>query len=346
LAKTATDYINLDYSNSEQVQELIDKLQIDYIVPGCNDLSYQVCAKLHSDKKFYGIDSPEITEKIHNKERFRELAIQIGLPVPRLFSADIKNEIWPLIIKPVNAYSGRGISIVHKTEQHELGSAIKLAEKFSRTKKYIVEEYIKGQLHSHSAFIVDGKIVVDFIVEECCIANPFVVDTSRVIYDFPLEILNRIRDAVTLMARKMSLTDGLIHTQFIKNKEHFWLIEITRRCPGDLYSQLIELSTGFNYAENYARPYINQKYSFRKNTVKQSWIMRHVITQPTEGIFESVQFKLPIHIEKMVPLALAGDTVKASPFSKIGILFIKSDSKECLDSTYNKALTRDLYTIN
>ena len=345
LAKSAKNYINLDYSNVDRTREILEKMNIDYIVPGCNDRSYQVCAELNSKGNYYGIDTLETTEIINNKEKFRTFATQIGLPVPRVITKEREGKIWPLIVKPVDAYSGHGMTIVQKSEQHELQSAIDLAKEFSRSKTFIIEEYVEGQLYSHSAFITDGDIVADFIVEEHGTANQFVVDTSRVIYDFPHEMLSRIRDGIALLAKKLNLVDGLVHSQFIKNGESFWLIEVTRRCPGDLYSQLIELSTGFNYAETYARPFVKQKFSLVKNTLKKSWVMRHTISQPTEGVLGSIQFKFPILIEKMVPLSLVGDIIKASPFSRIALIFLRSNSEEELLDLYQKTLDRSLYTI-
>lgn len=345
LAKSAKNYMNLDYSNVDRTREIIEKMNIDYIVPGCNDRSYQVCAELNSKGNYYGIDTLETTEIINNKDKFRTFAAQIGLQVPLVISGEHVGEMWPVIVKPVDAYSGRGMTIVHKPEQHELQSAIDHAKEFSRSKTCIVEEYVEGQLYSHSAFITDGNIVADFIVEEHGTANPFVVDTSRVIYDFPLKMLSRIRDGIALLAKKLNLVDGLVHTQFIKDGESFWLIEVTRRCPGDLYSQLIELSTGFNYAETYARPFVKQEFSFGKNTLKQSWVMRHTISQPTEGVLGSIQFNFPILIEKMVPISLAGDMIKASPSGRIALIFLRNNSEEELSELFQKTLNRSLYTI-
>jgi hypothetical protein len=154
-----------------------------------------------------------------------------------------------------------------------------------------------------------------------------------------------IRDSIALLSKKLNLVDGLVHTQFIKNGELFWLIEITRRCPGDLYSQLIELSTGYKYAETYARPFVKRKFSLKKNTLKKSWIMRHTISQPTEGVLGSIKFNFPILIEKMVPISLAGDMIKASPFGRIALIFLRSNSEKELLELYQKTLNRSLYTI-
>ena len=256
LAKTATNYISIDYTKTDQIRELIKELEIERILPGCNDRSYQVCAELNDDGKYKGIDTQFVTETILHKEKFRIFAETAGLPVPRLLDPNNVPETWPVIVKPVDAYSGRGMTVLREQDQEFWPEAIRKAREFSHSGTCIVEQYIEGQLYSHSAFIREQEIFLDFIVEEHSTANPFTVDTSRVVFDFPEELLLKIRNSINLMARELELVDGLIHTQFIRKDEDFWLIEITRRCPGDLYSMLIELTTGIPYAELYAKPFL------------------------------------------------------------------------------------------
>ena len=346
LAKSIKNYINTDYSDVDKTQELINSLGIDYIVPGCNDRSYLVSSQLNSCGQFYGLDSLEKSETLNNKQKFREFANKIGLPVPPLISKENIDEEWPVIVKPVDAFSGRGVTVIHKTESHLLKDAINCAKMFSQSNSYIVEKYVEGQLFSHTAFIAGQQIVADFVVEEHGTANPFVVDTSRVDFEFPEEMLARIRSGIKMMAQSLSLVDGLIHTQFIKNGDNYWLIEITRRCPGDLYSQLIELSTSYRYVENYTRPFINQELLVDDYTNQKSWVMRHTISQATEGFFGSIQFFRPLLLEKWVPISVAGDYLKASPFGRVGILFAKVDAKDKLDDLFNVTLKRNLYVIH
>jgi biotin carboxylase len=347
LARSVEDHIKIDYSNVNKMQELIRSLHIDYIVPGCNDLSYQVCTQLNTEKRFFGLDNYETSQSINNKKKFRKLADQLALPAPRIIPSEKLGYVWPIIVKPVDAYSGRGVTVVHESEKDVLPVAMQRAEKSSRTGSCIVEEYIEGQLYSHSAFFSEGKILMDFIVEEHGTANPFTVDTSWVSYEFPTEMLLCIRNAIQMLAKKLHLVDGLIHTQFIKKEGTFWLIEVTRRCPGDLYSKLIELSTNFHYVESYVRPFLNQAITLESTvSLKQSYILRHTISQPIEDLFSSIQFNLPIKIEKMISLTLSGDRVKGSPLGRIAILFAKADLKKDMCNLTDFALKRELYTVN
>lgn len=346
LARTACNYINLDYSDITKVNSLIETLGIDYIVPGCNDCSYQVCAALNIDRCYSGLDSIVVSDTLNNKRKFREYATQIGIPVPRIISEPMIGDIWPLIVKPVDAYSGRGVTVVNRSEQHNLSAAIDQAQQYSRSQMYLIEEYVDGQLYSHSAFIdANGEIQQDFIVEEHGSANPFVVDTSYVVNDFSGQILQQIRENIQRLAKHLLLVAGLIHTQFIMRDGKYWIIEITRRCPGDLYAEMIQYSTGFRYAEAYCAHFIGRGYSGMQK-VHEEPILRHTVSQSVNGVFKSIEFKTQLQIQKLLPFCLAGDLVKASPFGRIGLLFARTESYEELISLMQLAIERKLYILH
>ncbi len=344
LAKSAETYVHLDYSDVDKLRNLISDRRIDYLVPGCNDLSYMVCSQINDEERFPGIDSLETAEIINNKEKFRAFADQHMLPTPRVL---IKEEIgtrWPVIVKPVDAFSGRGVTIIQENNRDEVNNILNRARQASRTNTCIVEDYVEGQLFSHTAFIQSGQILLDYIVEEHGTANPFVVDTSRVINDFPVAILEKIRADIKLIASKLLFQDGLVHTQFIQNENQYWLIEITRRCPGDLYSQLIELSTGFNYAENYTRPFIGLQLKL-PHKKHHKWIMRHTVSQPSQCIFGALSIKLPLMIQKLVPICLAGDILRPSPYGRVAILFCEEETEARLNEIFSATLKRQLYSV-
>ena len=69
LAKCAPNYINLDYSNPALLVELIDALEIDYLIPGCNDVSYRSCSLANKDNQFPGIDSIVNVDILNNKKK-------------------------------------------------------------------------------------------------------------------------------------------------------------------------------------------------------------------------------------------------------------------------------------
>ncbi len=346
LAKSVQNYIDADYSKVENVISIIESQHIKFIAPGGNDLSYKVCSEINTDNRFCNIDSIAVNETINKKEKFREFAFANNLHVPKLILPNAIEQNLPVIVKPVDAFSGHGMTVLFEFDKTNIKKAVDKAVQNSNSKKYLIEEYVSGQLYSHSAFIRDGKIMIDFVVKEFCIVNPYVVDTSHMVYNFDQEILEQIRLDIEIMAQKLLLVDGLVHTQFILNDSSFWLIEVTRRCPGDLYSKLIELSTGFPYAQYYANPFIDITNNHYKRKLKKKHIIRHTITLSQNGIFNSLDFVDDIILKKYVPLAITGDRLQESPFSRIGIAFFQANTKSAFNALVKKTIARELYTVN
>lgn len=345
LAKLAHNYVQLDYSDTEKLSAFVDEKKFDFIVPGCTDLSYEVCAKINRGR-FPGIDTPEATETINRKCMFREMATELNIPVPRVLSMEEVATSPAVIIKPVDSFSGRGMSVLTSPSLETLRSAHENACSASRSRRAIFEEYITGQLYSHSAFIRNGKISTDVIVQEDSIATPFTVDTSRVATNFCQRTLETIRKDINRMVSHLKLCDGLMHTQFIAGKDQYWIIEITRRCPGDIYSLLIQFSTGTPYAANYAAPFIGSSDCKPAAHTHNEYIIRHTVTSRQGISLWGFRFSQPVDIRLFVPLATAGDFIEPSPYGRAGIFFFSTTSESGQEALYQQLLANKLFSLN
>jgi hypothetical protein len=125
-----------------------------------------------------------------------------------------------------------------------------------------------------------------------------------------------------------------------------WLIEITRRCPGDLYSQLIELSTGFAYSGAYVDAFTGGWMQPELNAEGRRFIIRHTVTVPNTQTFLYLQFQRPVMIERWVAISKVGDRLNPSPASRVGVLFIEADLESELDEFYIETCDRKLYRLN
>ena len=152
-------------------------------------------------------------------------------------------------MKPVDSYSGNGISVVDNPTSEALDKAVNVAQGESRLRKFVIEDYVEGQLYSYSAFLEKGKVKAAFNVAEYSIVNPFVVDTSYVLSQHVFE--PSLQECAETLASALDIQHGLLHLQYIAQGSDFWLIEPARRCPGDLYSELIERATGYPYSQAY-----------------------------------------------------------------------------------------------
>ncbi|MEE7547471.1 carbamoyl-phosphate synthase small subunit, partial [Xanthomonas sp. Kuri4-1] len=249
----------MDYSDVDAVLALARQRAPAALLPGVTDVSYLTGAEVASRLGLPGFDPPETAEIVFRKDRFRAYAERQGLPVPRAVTAPARiGELrFPVLVKPADAYSGRGI--VRVDEPVGLEPAYREALAASASGQAVIEEFRPGQLHSHSAFVRQGRIVCEFYVDEYCTVYPYQVNSSCLATAMSPTLKDRVSACLQHIVADLRLCDGLVHTQFIASGEDFWLIELTRRCPGDLYSHLIEYATGAPYAALFAAPFLGHE---------------------------------------------------------------------------------------
>lgn len=327
--------IPINYSDVDVLYNHILKESYDYIVPGCNDRSYLSLAKIAEKLNYPGFDKYETVLTIHHKDKFKKIAKKHNYPVPRAVNefSEINNLKFPIIIKPVDSFSGKGTNKVEKIE--DVQKYWDEAKEFSTTGDIVAEEFVEGKLYSHSAFIKNKKIVIDFFVNEYCTVYPYQVNSSNIATKLSKKVQEGLREWTEQFAQDLDLVDGLVHTQFISDNDIFSLIEIARRCPGDLYSQLIQKSTGVNYAELYSMPFIGEELPDSLSKYKKHF-SRHTVSVDKECIFVSSGVNLEAKNIQNIQLKYSGQKMEPAPFDKSGIYFIEHDSaKEMEEKTEN-----------
>ena len=317
----------IDYSKTSELMRTVDEGDFDYLVPSCNDYAYMSCAAVAEKHGFPGYDSVDVANIIHTKGQFREAAKDCALPSPRFKMQmageplDSDNLRMPLLVKPIDAFSGRGMTKIERREN--LPEAIRHARQASRSGAVVLEEFIDGTLHSHSAYIQGQEIVVDFFVDEFCTIYPYQVNCSNHPSALPAEIRSMVRETILRFVRRFRLVDGLLHTQFLVRAGDFWIIESMRRCPGDLYGRLIELSSGVNYADLSIRAYLGLKLSSEHRDVDHHFFGRHTVScnEPIVNFSFSPDFRAKS--VDIVSLKNSGEKLGPAPFDKLAILFVE-----------------------
>jgi formate-dependent phosphoribosylglycinamide formyltransferase (GAR transformylase) len=344
LAKICPRFVQMDYADTKRLPSLVKKHKFSALVPGCTDVSYRACAQV-SRGRFKGIDLPEVVDLFQRKDLFRGLASSLGLPVAASWTLGKPVPNAGIIIKPVDSFSGRGISILPKPSKSSFQKAVKWAKKNSPRGAWLAEEFIPGQLFSYSAFVRKGRVAEDFVVQENCVADPFAVDLSRVSYDFPVSMRRLFKKDVEAIATHLSLCDGLVHAQLIVRGDRYWFIEITRRCPGDLYSLLVEYSTGFSYAGSYTAPFVGQKLP--KNPGQTKFVIRHTACPKTgDRPFWGISFREEVKMRHFIPLATLGQSLPSGPLGRAALMFLAFPSQTKQTRYYDKLLQRKLYDFS
>lgn len=318
----------VDFSVQDDLLNLVASERFTHLIPSCNDFSYLACAWCADKFAFPGFDSYQTTLILHTKHAFREFAERQGFPVPRSYPPDALESLrFPVLVKPVDAFSGRGMSLV--SEKRQLDAALSLAQRCSRSGQAVIEDYICGTLHSHSAFIRDGHFAFDTFADEFCSVYPYQVDCSNIPSILPDSLRRRLRECMLELVTTLDLQDGLLHTQFMTDGHDFWLIECMRRCPGDLYGTLVESALGVPYNRLYLSGFLGEKPPFTQAD-QTRFYARHTLSVKQAQVFASFTHHIPGRNIRYFPLKSSGEAFQPAPYDKAGILFAEFDSFQTL----------------
>jgi biotin carboxylase len=313
----------MDYGDRERLLAAAKDEKIDYIVPGCTDVSYLSSAWVAEQLQLPGYDSVEAADIIHNKQKFRQFCQEHGFPTPRATPSlsEVSSLNFPLLIKPSDSFSGKGI--VKVDDLRELSRASEFAKAESRTHRVLFEEFVEGRLYSHSAFLRNGKVNADFFVSEYCTVHPYQVNSSCVCLDLEAKICDGLRRWLENFASVHGSADGLMHTQFISDGDRFFLIEPMRRCPGDLYAGLITRSTGIDYAAMYVAGFCGLDIPRDDAVHDKRYISRHTVSVERDCTYLSSGLAVPNATASFVPLKKTGEPLRAAPLDRAGIYFVE-----------------------
>lgn len=334
-------WIEQDYSQVAKVAREVERHGIDCLVPGCTDMSIATCVAIAGGNG--RLDCADANRTLSDKSAFRALCADLDLPAPRAVSADQLPLAGRFICKPVDAFSGRGITVFAGNDREAGSAAFAHARAASPTGTIIVEPFVEGQLYSWSSFIENGRVIEDFFVREGSSANPFAVDTSHVEFDMPEAARQPLAAAIERIVDALRLVDGLIHTQFIWSGEEVFIVEITRRCPGDLYALLVEYSTGYEYAAKFASQFTGTSFSTARS--ERRFILRHTVTSPKEGIYCGLAFDYRLPLHSWFSLSIIGQTLTPGHAGRIGIYFAESTHQADRDKAYESFIAREIYRI-
>ncbi len=338
--KYADKYIQADYSDCELMLDIAKKENITRVVSCANDFGIITASFLAEKIGFSGYDSYKTTLLLHQKDLFKHFAKKNKLKVPysKEFSNiieainEINNTNYPVIIKPADLTGGKGVSLVKTSEDYEL--AIKKAFNYSRKKVIVVEKFIEGTYHSFSTFLVNRKVIAYYSDDEYSNVYNFFVDTSIGPASCTNEIKYTLINEAEKVAKTLNLVDGIFHMQYVMDKDkNPFIIDITRRCSGDMYPEPVEHSTGIPWSKWIIMSEMGYTAdAFFHRGEQKKLCGRHCIMAETEGIIKNVIISdefLP-YIYKDIQWWKLGDEIKNHLVDKAGIIFYEFPNRDIM----------------
>jgi biotin carboxylase len=319
--KANIKHINCDYKNYKRIKLIQKKYNISDTFPGAND--YTLFSLAHLKSKI--IDDLSIIKVIHNKELFRNFIKSIKIYTLNILKKNFNKIVFPLLAKPTLGHGGKGIV---KIEDHK---GLKLFIKNIRN-KYIIEEFVEGSNHGIFTLVKNQKIIFIFFDTEQRFLNPYTVSSTISTCNISSDVKLKIKKNLSKIIKKLKLKDGIFHCQIIFNKykKAFYLIEATRRLPGDNYLKFIRYSTGASIEDYILKLFLKKKIKIELK--KSSYILRKVLMSSSNGYFHRVRISKKIKkniIEKII-FKQNGEKINNYLQDRVGVVFLKFKTKKRL----------------
>lgn len=335
----------------EAVKQVAIDEKVDFVITVCADQVLQVVAQVSEELGLPCYIDFATAENVSKKSYMKKIFMENNIPTSKYVILEtlemerLAGLRYPLIVKPVDSYSSRGVRKV--TNEEELRNAFADAVQISRTKTAVVEE-----------FVVGNELTVDVYVEEgnahiLCVSNldkiggedRFVIYRTRYPAEISDAVASQIQAAATGIADAFGLKNSPMLIQLITDGEKISVVEFCARTGGGDKFRLIEKVSGFDVVGAVADLTMGEKPHVVPYTGKQKYVVNEFL-YCKEGVFDHLEGFDALVEEGIiteyfclkVPGAVFGE-IKSSG-DRVAFFTIETENKEDLRARHEMANAR------
>lgn len=255
--RNAAKKYEVDIKNLNTVDEIIQNEGVSGVLVGVADPLVPYYEKICRRNSFHCYANEKIIKVLTSKSNFAQTCIAYGIAVTPSYKIDYSSEsnfsqlAYPVVVKPVDAGAGVGISVCQNSSDLLLG--IKHALNVSIRKELLIEKYMEcDDMFAYYTF-VDGVPYLSALADRyktnkqgkfssVCIAAEY---PSRYINRF----LNEIHPKLLAMFRDLEISNGVLLIQFFVDAENFYAYDPGFRLQGEAPHLYLKHINGFDQRE-------------------------------------------------------------------------------------------------
>ena len=251
IAKDYADkFYQINIFDVDAVKAIAQTEKVDFAITVCADQVLLVVAQISEELGLPWYIDYSTAKKVSDKELMKRIFMENDIPTSRyivLDEFDLKKAehlTYPLIVKPVDAYSSKGVKKVK--DESELKTAFDEAKAISRSKKVIIEEFFDGEEISVDLFIEDGKAHVLCISNSEKIEddNHFVIFRGKYPVHASKKLMREIADVSQKIADAFGLKNAPMLVQMLTDGCKVSVLEFCARTGGAMKWLLIQHASG------------------------------------------------------------------------------------------------------
>lgn len=346
---------------------LANEEQVDGVLVGVADMLVPTYCKVCDALNLPCYATQDIVNVFSYKDVFKATCEQYGVHgIPEFYldeelkQEDIDKIEFPVMVKPVDGYSGLGMTVCNSAE--ELKPAVEKALSISKTKRFVVERYMQCEDMGMYYTFKDGYCSAS------CIYDRYTTDEqpglSRVCLGgtYPSKYLDeyfsRMHDNVCRMFKNIGIKNGVLMLSGFYENGEFYVYDTGFRLQGEAPHLLMQAIHGFDQREMLIRFALtgsegdvdlekDDDTKLRGKYASTLWfLLKQGTVEKIEGLDDTQNdTRIVANIQRLY----AGDEVKAdwvgTEKQVMTRLYIVCDSKEelaaCLKEYQNKVKVYD-----
>lgn len=234
------------------------------VMCGVSEFNLEMTMELCKRLGLQSYCTPEAWHYSRDKADFKKLCHEVGAPVAddyflsdALTDEELDKVKFPVVVKPVDMSGNRGITYCYNKD--ELVDAYRYARSLSKNPKIVVERMLHGKEWYTYYAMADGEIrqicLNAMEAEPGQLKNLYSLTTS--ITGNVERVMEEINPQIEEVLRRVGCREGIAWVQLMLDEDdHFYIIEMGYRLPGDLPDFSYQTLCGFNsikWLVDYAR---------------------------------------------------------------------------------------------
>lgn len=287
-------FFQINIFDIEGVKEIAIKENVDFLITVCADQVLLVVAQIAEELGLPWYIDYKTAKLVSDKMLMKKVFVENGIPTSKYVVMDdfdverTKSLHFPLIVKPVDAYSSKGVKKVLNEE--ELTIAFDEAKNVGRSKNVIVEEFFEGEEISVDLFVEDGKAHVLLVSNSDKVKDEdhFAIFRGRC----PVHASEKLKKEIARVSQEIvnafNIKNAPMLVQMLTNGKEVTVLEFCARTGGAMKWLLIQHACGVDVIKSVIDLTMGEKPDIKVREPETKYIVNDFIyCKP--GTFDHVE---------------------------------------------------------
>ena len=246
----ADKFFQINVFDIEGVKKIAQDEHVDFAITVCADQVLLVVAQVAEDLGLPWYIDYATAKLVSDKALMKQVFVEKGIPtsrhvvLPALDESAVAHLRYPLIVKPVDAYSSKGVKKVRNPV--ELRTAFAEAQAIGRSPNVIVEEFFEGEEISVDLFVEGGRAHVLCISNSDKVrdADHFAIFRGK----FPVHASEALKAEIGKVCQQIAeafrLENGPMLVQMLTDGTELTVLEFCARTGGAMKWLLVQHASG------------------------------------------------------------------------------------------------------